>query len=67
MEVVRYGAGGMPIVSKEEKKVEPVEKVEKTKKKSEPLQEILEVNPNEDDGFDEEHGEDLRRTGNRSG
>ena len=49
MEVVRYGAGGMPIVSKEEKKVEPVEKVEKTKKKSEPLQEILEVNPNEDD------------------
>ena len=53
MEVVRYGAGGMPIVSKEEKKVEPVEKVEKTKKKSEPLQEILEVNPN-----DEEHGED---------
>ena len=58
MEEVRYGAGGMPIVSKEEKKVEPVEKVEKTKKKSEPLQEILEVNPNEDDGFDEEHGED---------
>ena len=38
MEVVRYGAGGMPIVSKEEKKVEPVEKVEKTKE-SEPLQE----------------------------
>lgn len=54
MEVVRYGAGGMPMT----KKVEPVEKVEKTKKKSEPLQEILEVNPNEDDGFDEEHGED---------
>ena len=58
MEVVRYGARGMPILSKEEKKVEPEENVEKTKKKSEPLQEILEVNPNEDDGFDEEHGED---------
>ena len=58
MEVVRYGAGGMPIVSKEEKKVEPVEKVEKTKKKSEPLQERLAVTPNEDDRFAEEHGED---------
>ena len=54
MEVVRYCACGIPMT----KKVEPVEKVEKTKKKSEPLQEILEVNPNEDDGFDEEHGED---------
>ena len=40
------------------KKVEPVKKVEKTKKKSEPLQEILEVNPNEEDGFDEEHGDE---------
>lgn len=50
MEVIRYGAGGMPIT----KKVEPVEKPAKVKKKQEALQEILEVNPNEEDGFDEE-------------
>ena len=56
MEVVRYGAGGMPMVNQvEEKKVEPVEKPAEVKKESsQPLQEILEVNPNEDDGFDEE-------------
>ena len=29
MEVVRYGAGGMPIVSKEEKKVEPKKEASK--------------------------------------
>jgi hypothetical protein len=38
----------------QEKRVEPVAKPAKTKKKQETLQEILEVNPNEDDGFDEE-------------
>ena len=56
MEVVRYGAGGMPMTTKvEEKKVEPVEKPAEVKKESsQPLQEILEVNPNEDDGFDED-------------
>ena len=55
MEVIRYGAGGMPIT----KKVEPVEKPAEVKKKQEALQEILEVNPNEEDGFDEEvTGED---------
>ena len=53
VEVVRYGAGGMPMTT-QPKKVEPVEKPAKTKKKQEALQEILEVNPNEDDGFDEE-------------
>ena len=54
MTVVRYGAGGVPIIQ-EIKEVQPVEKVKKEKKKQEPLQEILEVNPNEEDGFDEEH------------
>tara|TARA_B100002019_G_C21064032_1_gene495546 strand:- start:570 stop:767 length:198 start_codon:yes stop_codon:yes gene_type:complete len=56
MEVVRYGAGGMPIPTKvEEKKVEPVEKPAEVKKEaSQPLQEILEVNPNEEDGFEED-------------
>ena len=54
METVRYGAGGMPIPSKPQK-VEPVEKPAKVKKEaSQPLQEILEVNPNEEDGFDED-------------
>ena len=53
MEAVRYGAGGVPMVN-QEKRVEPVAKPAKTKKKQEALQEILEVNPNEDDGFDEE-------------
>ena len=58
MEAIRYGAGGMPMPSTE-KKVEPVEPVAETKKKQETLQEILEVNPNETDGFDEEvTGED---------
>ena len=59
MEVVRYSAGGMPMVT-QEKKVEPVEKPAEVKNNSsQPLQEILEVNPNEDDGFDEEvTGED---------
>jgi|TARA_X000000950_G_scaffold144888_1_gene179223 hypothetical protein len=52
MEVVRYGAGGIPMVNQ---KVEPVEKPAEVKKESsQPLQEILEVNPNEEDGFDEE-------------
>ena len=57
MEVVRCGAGGIPMVNQ---KVEPVEKPAEVKKESsQPLQEILEVNPNEDDGFDEEvTGED---------
>ena len=57
MEVVRYGAGGIPMVNQ---KVEPVEKPAEVKNNSsQPLQEILEVNPNEDDGFDEEvTGED---------
>lgn len=54
MEAVRYGAGGVPMVTQPTKKVEPVAKPAKTKKKQEALQEILEVNPNEDDGFDEE-------------
>jgi len=60
VEVVRYGAGGMPMTTKvEEKKVEPVEKPAEVKKETKPLQEILEVNPNEEDGFDEEvTGED---------
>ena len=54
MEVVRYGAGGMPMTSTE-KKVKPVEPVAETKnEKQETLQEILEVNPNVEDGFDEE-------------
>ena len=59
MEVVRYGAGGMPMVT-QEKKVEPVEKPAEVKNNSsQPLQEILEVNPNVEDGFDEEvTGED---------
>ena len=47
-ESIRYGAGGMPMVTK----VEPVAEVKEEKKKV--LQEILEENPNEDDGFDEE-------------
>ena len=51
METVRYGAGGMPMPSQPQK-VEPVEKPAKVKKEaSQPLQEILEVNPNEEDGF----------------
>lgn len=54
VDVIRYGAGGVPMVNQQTKKVEPVEKTKKTKKKQEALQEILEVNPNEDDGFDEE-------------
>lgn len=49
MTVVRYGAGGSII--QEIKEVQPVEKV---KKKQEPLQEILETNPNEEDGFEED-------------
>tara|TARA_B100000035_G_scaffold18102_1_gene14504 strand:+ start:1028 stop:1219 length:192 start_codon:yes stop_codon:yes gene_type:complete len=59
MEAIRYGAGGQPLPSKTEK-VEPVEKPAEVKKESsQPLQEILEVNPNEEDGFDEEvTGED---------
>ena len=52
-ESIRYGAGGVPMVTKEE----PVAEVKEEKKKV--LQEILEENPNEDDGFDEEvTGED---------
>ena len=54
MDAVRYGNGGVPMVNQPTKKVEPVTKTAKTKKKQEALQEILEVNPNEDDGFDEE-------------
>ena len=54
MDAVRYGAGGVPMVNNQTKKVEPVAKTAKTKKKQEALQEILEVNPNEDDGFDED-------------
>ena len=54
VDVIRYGAGGVPMVNQQTKKVEPVEKTKKTKKKQEALQEILEVNPNEDDGFDED-------------
>ena len=54
METVRYGAGGVPMVN-QPKKVEPVEKPAEVKKEaSHPLQEILEVNPNEEDGFDED-------------
>ena len=45
--------GGVPMVTK----VEPVAEVKEEKKQV--LQEILEENPNEDDGFDEEvTGED---------
>ncbi len=52
-ETIRYGAGGVPMVTK----VEPVTEVKEEKKQV--LQEILEENPNEDDGFDEEvTGED---------
>ena len=60
MEVVRYGAGGMPMTKQVEPKVEPVEKPAEVKNdSSQPLQEILEVNPNVEDGFDEEvTGED---------
>ena len=47
-ESIRYGAGGVPMVTE----VEPVAEVKEEKKKV--LQEILEENPNEDDGFDEE-------------
>tara|TARA_B100000941_G_C28429766_1_gene513550 strand:+ start:141 stop:311 length:171 start_codon:yes stop_codon:yes gene_type:complete len=47
MTVVRYGAGGVPII----KEIAPVEN---KKKKQEPLQEILETNPNEEDGFEED-------------
>ena len=55
METVRYGAGGMPMVKQEHPKVEPVEKPAEVKKESsQPLQEILEVNPNEEDGFEED-------------
>jgi hypothetical protein len=56
---IRYGAGGMPMVN-QPKKVEPVEETAKVEnEKQEVLQEILTENPNEDDdGFDEEHGED---------
>ena len=56
------GAGGVPLVKlPAEKKVEPVMETAKTEnKKQEVLQEILVENPNEeeDDGFDEEHGDD---------
>ena len=53
MDGVRYGLGGVPMVTK----VEPVTEVKEEKKQV--LQEILEENPNEDDGFDEEvTGED---------
>jgi|TARA_R110001592_G_scaffold54831_5_gene167994 hypothetical protein len=54
METIRYGAGGMPMPAKVERKVEPVEKPAEVKKESQALQEILEVNPNAEDGFDEE-------------
>ena len=47
-ESIRYGAGGVPMVTI----VERVAEVKEEKKKV--LQEILEENPNEDDGFDEE-------------
>ena len=50
MTVVRYGAGGVPIIQE-------IEPVKKEKKKQEPLQEILETNPNEEqpqDEFDED-------------
>ena len=59
-----YGAGGIPMVKQpEEKKVEPVMETAKTEiKKQDVLQEILVENPNEeedeDDGFDEAHGDD---------
>ena len=50
MTVVRYGAGGVPIIQE-------IGPVKKEKKKQEPLQEILETNPNEEqpqDEFDED-------------
>ena len=53
MTTVRYGAGGAII--QEIKEVQPVEKV---KKKQEPLQELIETIQNEEDGFDEEHGDE---------
>ena len=51
-EIIRYGVGGERMVDK----VQPVEKTPKPKKKKqEPLQEILEVNPNaEDDGAEDQ-------------
>ena len=36
MEVVRYGAGGIPMVNQEPPKVEPVEKISKDKKQKQP-------------------------------
>ena len=59
MEAIRYGAGGQPLPSKTEK-VERVEKPAEVKKEtSKHLQEIHEVNPNEEEGIDEEvTGED---------
>ena len=50
MTVVRYGAGGVPIIQE-------IAPVKKEKKKQEPLQEILETNPNDEqpqDEFDED-------------
>lgn len=46
MTEIRYGANGQPIPVKEE--------APKPKKKIEPLQEILEVNPNEDEEVQED-------------
>jgi len=48
MSEIRYGANGMPMPVKEEAPVVETPKPKK-KKKVEPLQEILEVNPNDED------------------
>ena len=63
MEVVRDGAGGMPMT----KQVEPIEPGAETKnEKQEVLQEILETNPNEhthEDGTTHSHdGGDVEHT-----
>ena len=53
-----YGAGGIPMV-KQPNKVKPVEKIAAPKKeKKQPLQEIYGEGENDQDGFDEEHGDE---------
>ena len=41
VDVIRYGAGGVPMVNQQTKKVEPVEKTKKTKKKQEDFKKSL--------------------------
>ena len=61
VEPIRYGAGGIPMVNQStSKKVEVAQKTATTKKEKKSLQEIY-PQPEDDDGFDEEHGDGAKK------